>query len=156
MHHPETVVARLVFVRERFPGGVGIAKAGIAAPRREHPAGEQRGEDRHVVHRAVDMPVERALEVFGAGGVFFHIERDLGDTLVTFTLGRECAKRLGKRNLFVFVEIDFWEHQYAALLQQFADLGAEFTAQQFLLVVEDTAADFRLDIFSFETDLRGN
>src|SRR5262249_33438975 len=58
VHHAQTVQLRPLVGRQLFVRSVGAAESGVAAAARELLAREQRGQDRYVVHRTVEMPVE--------------------------------------------------------------------------------------------------
>jgi hypothetical protein len=80
---------------------------------------EHRGHDRDVVGHAVDVPVERALEVVGRRvlrGIQRHAE-DLGTVgLATDALDRSQAAAEG--HLRVVVEVQLAEHEDAVAIEQ--------------------------------------
>jgi len=127
--HAQPVVPLALGLGQVLIGRVRARELRLAAGHR-HVPGRQRGRlDRDAVRGAVDVPVERALEVLRRR-VHARVEADLEDLLPA--LRHDRAELAAERKLGLVVQVQAAEEQHAAPLERFQASADDRVVQQVL------------------------
>ena len=118
MDHAQSFVLPLLVLGQIVPGRVGVGEMRTAAGGRQLLRVQRRGQIGHVIAGAVDMPEERALDVFGPR-IDLGVDGDLENAALALRLN--LADRVREGKLLLVGHERAAHDQDTAPLEQFAD-----------------------------------